>query len=120
MMAKLCLHVLSVGIDFTIKCISSHTWILMQTTGSILAPKLWQMFLYSHDVPKHLDICGVTEERFKCRIGTCKDNPKGFKTIANLQSHHKGYHKLGEVHVCAECGFQTFHEAGYQRHVETH
>ena len=81
-------------------------------------PKCGKMFWYSHDVPKHLNICGVTEERFKCQISTCKDNPEGFKTIANLWSHHKGYHKLGEVHICSECGFQTFHQAGY--HLETH
>ena len=48
------------------------------------SPKCGKMFFYSHDVPKYLDICGVTKERFKCKIGTCKENPKGFKTIANL------------------------------------
>ena len=39
-MAKLCLHVLCVEMDFTIKCISNHTWTLMQTTGSIVVPNV--------------------------------------------------------------------------------
>ena len=36
--------------------------------GNYPCPKCGKMFLYSHDVPKHLDICGVTETRFECQI----------------------------------------------------
>ena len=83
-------------------------------------PKCGKMLLYSHNVPKHLDICRVTETRFECQIGTCKENQKAFKTVANLHSHHKGYHKLGEKFICGECGFQIFHEAGYKHHMDNH
>ena len=83
-------------------------------------PKCGKMVLYRHDVPKHLDIAGVTEAQFECQIGTCKDNQKAFKTIANLQSHHKGYLKLCDVFTCAESEFQTFHKTGYKHHMDTH
>ena len=33
-----------------------------------MCPKCGKLFLYSHDVPKHLNICGVTENQFFCAI----------------------------------------------------
>ena len=85
-----------------------------------MCPKCGKLFLYSHDVPKHLNICGVTENQFFCSIGQCKGQNKGFKTLPNLQSHHKGYHKLCNVFFCVECGFQTFHETSYRAHMKMH
>ena len=47
-------------------------------------PKCGKLFLYSHDIPKHFNICSVSKNQFICSIGQCKGQNKGFKTLPNL------------------------------------
>ena len=35
-------------------------------------PKCGKQFIYSHDIYKHLDKCGIVDKEFKCTMGGCK------------------------------------------------
>ena len=48
-----------------------------KNNGKNMCPKCGKLFLYSHDVPKHLNICSVSENQFICSI--VKDRTKDSK-----------------------------------------
>ena len=82
-------------------------------------PKCGKQFLYSQDIGKHLDKCGVSEKNFECEIGSCKGT-KFFTTQQLLVNHQKGYHKMGDGYVCDKCSFQTFYVQTYEKHMNSH
>ena len=59
-------------------------------------------------------------KKYKCALCSASSDTK-IKRIAHIGDEHKGAQK-GKAHVfiCAECGFQTFHETGYKHYMDTH